>query len=851
MLRPHISVGWLLLAAGLSFSGAGCASSLFTGDAFKSMDLTPSVLEHGSEQRALSLFTESLAENNERSFRRAVSTRFEEHALRSPDAFKDLEILKLPKGPLEIIESKKTESGNYETVAKEKDGTTRYQFVLVRDPEKKRWVVDDVMLRQQKKGTRSTKSSVELMDLLLTLREFLGAWQEGGREEVLSAVSEELRETLESLPEPWLQQLSSRITNEYETGTARRPEIQMSESDAVGRIPSKNGFLLVKLRNEDDRWTVADIEVRNRRVEHHPGSLLRQARAMATICGFLDAWNRENLTTLEKYTEEKFFNGSLKIGDLSSIPLPAADHAPQDFEIQSFAGRLTVMIPGETSYVRMDLVSPELKSAEKEGQLEDKSGMTVVEASFRVADVTLYDRQTSRQTNLRAAFTAPARAMLFMQALADGDLPVLRQISSRQLSVEVWSRMESGVMQQLSLDDLPRGELTLLDNKVLGDTTELQFKAEDGRLLSVTLQDENGNLAVVDVQYPGPSLEVASLRTQLLMSRPLIEFAGAWETGDVNSLKAQSSTAFNRLVWSNLNRVPERFAQLPRTLRSPIRRVEETPEEIRIELGRSRTAAMVRMVREKDVWLIDEITLTPGNSPAVQLRRSLRDDLAARFLGKPAGSVQTAGYTSDIAEAADNSLLPASGTTENEAGASGGVVHAVGQNVSTPRRGNLTLSGQPVAVPKLSAAREGLDLTPADPPLRRTPQLKPQAGERQTEVTKPADTGRPVSRAGLQLDRADSDEAEPLLPQKRLKTSNAGASDTTGEAGNADEHHGESGDLQFGPSSAAPLWRKPRSGGGTGGTAVTAPEPVPTRRDSGRGASTRDLNERPVEIPLE
>ena len=100
-------------------------------------------------------------------------------------------------------------------MAKEKDGTTRYQFVIVRDPEKKRWVVDDVMLRQQKKGTRSTKSSVELMDLLLTLREFLGAWQTGGREQVMAAVSGELRATLESLPEPWIQQLSDRITSEY------------------------------------------------------------------------------------------------------------------------------------------------------------------------------------------------------------------------------------------------------------------------------------------------------------------------------------------------------------------------------------------------------------------------------------------------------------------------------------------------------------------------------------------------------------------------------------------------------------------------------------------------------------
>ncbi|MEY3173672.1 MAG: hypothetical protein RLZZ436_1586 [Planctomycetota bacterium] len=830
MPRLHVSFGWLLLAAGVSFNGAGCASSLFTADAFKSIDLTPSVLEHGTEQRVLSQFTEALEESNERAFRRAVSTRFEQHALRSEEAFRDLEILKLPKGTLEIVESKKTEAGGYETVAKEKDGTTRYQFMLVRDPEKKRWVVDDVMLRQQKKGTRSTKSSVELMDLLLTLREFLGAWQAGGREEILSAVSGDLRQTLESLPEPWLEQLSSRIISEYETGTARRPEIQMNETDAVGRIPAKNGFFLVKLRNEDGHWAVADIECRNRRVEHHPGSLLRQARAMSTICGFLDAWSQENLPTLERYTEEKFFNGSLRVGDLSTIPLPAPAHAPEDFEIQSFAGRLTVMIPWDTSYVRLDLVSPEAKSEEQDEPQLDKSGMTAVEVSFRVSDVTLYDRQTSRQTNLRAAFTAPARAMLFMKALADRDLPILRQISSRQLTGEVWSRMEPRLLEQLPLDDVPRGDLKLVENKVLGDSTELQFEAADGRLLSVTMQDENGNLAVMDVQYPGPSLEVASLKTQLLLSRPLIEFANAWESGDVESLKTQSSAAFNRLVWSNLGVVPDRFVQLPRTLKSPIRKVDETPDEMRIELGRSRTSAMVRMVREKEVWVVDEITLTPGTGAAVQLRKSLRDDLAARFLSRPTGALQPAGYTAEDGENAGEGLPTGAAEEGEELSASGGVVHAVRQSVQPPRRGNLTLSGRPVTAPASAAERRGLDLTPAEPALRRTPQLHADVGDSQSGGKNATAAVRGVSRAGLKRDQPASEAAESLPPAAR-------------------QADGNTSDLRFGPSANAPVSRATQDAKDATGAAVTAPKPA--RRSTGTETSTRALNERPVEIPLE
>ncbi|MEY2725305.1 MAG: hypothetical protein RLZZ458_1172 [Planctomycetota bacterium] len=790
------SIGWLFLSAGLVCGSAGCGSSLFTAGAFKSIDWTPSVLEHGTEKRVIDRLSQALQESNERAFRRAVSTRFEQKALRSPDAFRDLEILKLPKAELEVVESTEKEAGRYETVAKEKDGTTRYQFILVRDAEKNRWVVDDVMLRQQKKGTRSTKSSVELMDLLLTLREFLGAWQEGGREEVLAAVSGDLQSTLEGLPDPWLEQLTKQITNEYETGTARRPEIQMNETDAVGKIPSKNGFLLVKVRQEDDRWSVADIEVRHRRGEHHAGSLLRQARAMTTVCGFLGAYGKRDLSDLENYAEDRFFKSSLRVGELSLIPLPSPNHAPDEFEIQSFAGKLTVMIPGESSYVRMDLVSPEDANAAPEAAADrgQQSEMTAVESSFRVSDVTLYDRQTSRQTNLRAAFTAPARAMLFMTALADGDLPVLRQISSQQLTEEVWKRMEPGLLSELPLDDVPRGELKLTDSEVLGETTELQFEAADGRLLSVILQDENGNLVVTDVQYPGPSLEVASLRTQLLMSRPLVEFAKAWEASDLDALQAQSSTAFNRLVWSNMSQMPTRFTQLPQTLRSPIRNVDESPDEMRIDLGRSKIAATVRLIQEKGMWVIDEITLNNGRGgTAVELRKTLRDDLAAKFLARPAGSVQTVGH----------SLAAESNGGEEAEDA--GVVHAVGRSAAAGvRRGNLTLSSRPVTAAGGLTETQGLDLTPVEPALKPISALKPAAN------TKPTAT-------------ADDEDLHGSSGQKPGPVA-------TGQGGNVetDETVNMSpGDLHFGPPRPTAKWKKPVAG------------------------STRELDQRPVEIPLE
>lgn len=678
----------LILALALSVFAPGCSKSLFTASAFKSLFSKPDIIEHGTELRVITHFTDALAENKEQPFRRTVSTRFEKQALRTSEAFSDLEILKLPKEHLQIVESKSVDANRYETVAKAKEGTIKYQFIIVRDSEKNRWVVDDVMLRQQKKGTRATRSSVQLMDLLLTLREFLGTWEEGDRDDVLQVVSGDLRSAMETLPEEWRAQLTQRITAEYETGMARRPEIQMNDTDAVGKIPSKNGFLLVKVVQEDDRWLVSDIEVRNRKSEHHPGSLLRQARAMNSVSRFLAAYQNEELEELQKATEEKFFRNSLRIGDLSVIPLPSPDHAPEDFEIQSFAGKLTVMIPAKSDVVRVDLISTEAK--EQTLAPVDRNTMTTVESSFLVSDVTIYDRQNQRQRNLKAAFTAPARAMLFMSALADRDIPVLRQISSQQLNENVWGKVKPELLADFPLHDVPSGELTLKETEVFGEVTELQFMAADGRLCSVLMQDENGSLVVSDVQYPGPSLEIASLKTQLLVSVPLIEFAKAWEADDLDAVRKMTSQDFNRLVWSNVSELPRAYQSIPAQLRLSVLRSKETPKVATVELGDSETTTVVRLTREHLSWVIDEITLHQKNGTTVELRKTLRDNIASQFLSRPGGEIQTVQYSEEASEK------------------SSAVVHAVGKKTDAKSRGNLSL---PSTQPKSSKPQPGLDVT--------------------------------------------------------------------------------------------------------------------------------------------
>ena len=150
----------VLLTLYLTF--CGCAQSLFNHMAM--------------ETRVVEQFAEAISEENEPALRRITSTRFEDKALQSDDVLRDLRVMHLPTGKLSVVEVKDLESGRREVIVKEESGG-KYQFHLVNDPKKMYWVVDDVVVRQRSKGTQVTKSTTEVMDLLVTLRQFLNVWE--------------------------------------------------------------------------------------------------------------------------------------------------------------------------------------------------------------------------------------------------------------------------------------------------------------------------------------------------------------------------------------------------------------------------------------------------------------------------------------------------------------------------------------------------------------------------------------------------------------------------------------------------------------------------------------------------
>ena len=684
---------YVLCASIVGMTIPGCATSFFDTALLKTAALKPQILEGNAlEKRAITQFTDALIEDNEKAFRRSVSTRFEQRAMRSTDAWKDLDILKLPKTKLEIDESTSLDDNTFETIAKDEKGT-KYQFKVARDKEKRRWVVDDVLIRQKKKGTSATKSVTEVMDLLLTVREFLTTLQDNDRSTILSTVTVSLREPLEQMPESWMNRLVDRVAKECESDMARRPEIQMNESDALVKMPSKNGFLLLKVAREDDRWLFSDIEVRQRKTDDHPGSVLRQARALKSVSQFLAAYEHQNKAELKSLCDPTFFSTSLEIGDLAMIHMPSAEHAPDDFEIRSFSGQLTIMVPDKTQIVQLDLTT--LKNDDRKAVEKLSDG--AVESSFVIRDITIYDRQTRKQQKLESAFTAPARAILFVSALHEQNVPILKQLSTKEFSKGTWDRIDPALVSQLPIDEVPRGELTLQETDVRGDTTEMQFMSDTGQICNIIMRSENGKLNVDDVQYPNAAMQVASLRNHLQVTVPIIELAAAWRKQDLEDVKRSCSTDFNRLIWGNLKAVPEEFDRLPEMLLGPTQSITMADSQATVELAQSGNQPVsVRLLKENSQWVIDEISVRQPDGVVFNIRQNLRHEIAQRFLDNPDGGIMQAGH-------------------ETQPGDASGIVHAFGES-QAPRRGNLTLpsSGKPRA--RSAMLPPGMDLTPAPKP---------------------------------------------------------------------------------------------------------------------------------------
>ena len=585
------------------------------------------------EQRVITQFVDALEEENVPAIRRVASTEFQQKAMRSDNVVRDLEIVKLPKGDLEIVDVAEPSEDHRSVIVSDGSGD-KYKFELIRDAEHQKWAVDDVIVRQRKKWNKTrlnvTWPASHVLDLVFSVREYLEVWSTSQRNQILSKSSPALAASLEVVPESWLPLITGGISDNYDSALARKPEAQLHDDSAVVRMPVRGGYLLVSAVRMDDQWLMDDIEIHSRSDSGHPGSVRRQADAVGSLSRFLTAFAAGDRQLLQDSSTPKFYNGTLQFADLNLVALPPADVAPDELSIRAFSGQVTIIVPTQRDFIRFDLVDPNQNEKQYVARLDSPR-------RFQVDDVILNDRTRRNERTLGSVFTAPARASLFVSALQARNIGMLKQLSTREFNQEVWERVSPELLHRLTLPAAQLGDITLDGSDVRGRRTELTFNTPSGGQVKFRMLEQIGRLVVDDIQFPNKDNQTLSLRIQTAVQIPVAEFTAAWRAADLAALKDSCSTAFDRLVLNHFTTFPQDILQLADRLDTALRSTRVTEGRATVHMGLASTdTAQVHLIQEHNRWVVDDVSIPEVSGQTIRIRTELRQEVAGNMLARSA-----------------------------------------------------------------------------------------------------------------------------------------------------------------------------------------------------------------------
>lgn len=593
-----------LLGAGCWLALAGCA--------------------HFVESSAIERFAQSLQQQDLDGLKANTSDEFADRALRTAAALEDLKILRLPDGKVSVVDVEEISSSKRRVTVEVGEAKRELYYELVKD-DSGRWVVDDIYLKQKKKGIEAYRSVSEQLDLLISVREFLEAWTHGDRQQVLHVVGPDLRSVLETLPPNYLARLTKSIAKHRSTGERFKPQASLQEDTAVVRLPRAVGELVLTLKQIDKQWVVSDVAIDAKDEHDRLPSLWKQSIAVRTCLDFLDAYEHQQRDRLQQIATDDFYRGCLGVGDLSIVKLPNSQLPDHDLQVTVRGNRVDFLLRNEREVVQITL------HRQTEVALDQKVPV------FQISDVTIYDVETRQSKRLAALFTSRGMLEVFIAAIADRNLGMLRHSTTKDFAHRVWEQLNADTVARMPLEQFDSAEFETVDTVFEGGLTKITVM-QSGEKLTYLLRDENGRFYVDDVVWHHPGCPT-SLKATLELLIPAQNFAVAIRQGRdpyrqvevLETLQRLSTDDFNRLVWLQTKYVPNDGLYVDEYLEWPLRAVTIADGQAAIQFGDNRNGAIVRLSRERERFVIDDITLIDGPEEKLRrpLKRALRDVMAS------------------------------------------------------------------------------------------------------------------------------------------------------------------------------------------------------------------------------
>lgn len=592
---------------------------------------------HVVETRTIELFSKALESGNLDQLKQITSARFEERALRQDAAVDDLKVLRLPTGEVEIVEVDETAPDVKRVTVTVGESKQRMKYQLRLDATTKKWVVDDIYLKQKRDGVTATKSVTEQMDLLLSVREFLDAWRTGSRDDVLNSTTPEFAELLKPLPPTYLNRLTQQVVGKQKLGKRLTPRAQLDDKNAYVNVPIGVGEMQLTFKNLSGHWAVDEIVVTSREEKDAIPSVRQLAQVTHAAVGFLEAYHSHEKESLQEFCTSKFFEGSIVPGNLAQVTLPDASKSSDSIQINIAWNGFTSSDSTEVQQLRgkhadfiVEGAAEVLKLSLVRTDVEDSQAV----ARYLVEEVTLFDLANQQEKRLSALFTAHAMVQIFSEALAARDLSALKMNSSIDFQRRVWERTQIGTLHEFPLADIEDAPVKIQSTIFSGPVTEVTV-TQGSKALTYRLTDRQGMLLIDDVLMPTIG-RPSSLKTTLELMLPILDFATGARLVQMEMLQRNSSRDFNRLVWHQTTKIPTIGLDVVPHLHAPLVSIEQHDDQATVVLGDDKFGAHVSLVKESGQYSIDELTLISGAMPRdrVELKRTLRMHLATFGVGK-------------------------------------------------------------------------------------------------------------------------------------------------------------------------------------------------------------------------
>lgn len=570
------------------------------------------------EMKTIEQFAQAMEKEDIRKLKHHTTMKFSKVAFRDKSSLDDLKVLNIPTGEATIVEIKDVSENHKKVVVEVGKNKKKLLYELKKVTKTGEWVVDDIYINQKSKNLNVMKSVTEQMDLLVTIREFVDAWENGNRDDILLSTDGEFKETLEQLHPAFLAKLSQRIAGESSNTKRKRPDAQMDKDIAIIRISRRSGQMIITMKLNEGKWKATDVAVESREDGNHVKSAKKEAQMLLAVSNFLDAYNQDDKVALKKFSADKFYQGSLNFGDLKVAPLPESQMAAADYELRVEDKLANFITQKDGKMVNLSL----LKIESDEMDIPDQ---------YLVEEVTLFQDQGNQQVTLTSLFSSRAITLLFNEALTKRDVKILGFSSTPDLNRRVWEKVNPNLVAQLPVDEIAQPGFEILDINFNGSVTKVY--ARQGNLpLTYILRDHLGQLLVDDIELDLQG-RPSSVKATLELLVQVQNYAYDMHENNIRNLQRHSTRDFNELVWRQVDRVPQIGFSIPELLMSPLTTMElnENQGYARIKLGDDQQGATVMIKRQHDEYVVDDIMVHSDKvaSRYVSTKKELRLAMAA------------------------------------------------------------------------------------------------------------------------------------------------------------------------------------------------------------------------------